>query len=487
MRSIVTNVKLGGGRARLGGGRARLGGGRARLGLLLGLVCLVGCSAAEPSQPSSAAGPAGPLATAIPVAVGATNPADSIVTPVTSDAPGGSTTPVTPVVAKPTPTSTPTSTPAPIESPPATQTPDPGDSGSQTPAGMSKEVLGFFLPSQMDYVLNTTDFRVLSSIAFFGITAGKNGGLHKATKGGGTDWRWNAWMGSKMDRIIAKAHAAGTKVIFTVTRFSWTSHTYDTSVKMLSKAANRQRLAEETAKAVTDRHADGVNVDFEPIPSSQKHNFVDFVRRLRSELNARKHGLELTVDTTGYIANYDVAGLTAPGAADAIYIMAYHYSGTWSQHAAAVSPLHRSSYDVTDTVNAFLKYTTPDKLMLGLAYYGNTWPTETGSLMSKTKPGSSRVGYPGSVIYSHAVGLANAHGRLWDDIEKVPWTRWQSRECGSCPLTWHQLYYEDAQSLKLKHDLVINRGLRGTGIWTLGFGGGGPELNNELKGSFGSH
>jgi spore germination protein YaaH len=352
---------------------------------------------------------------------------------------------------------------------------------------MSKAVLGFFLPSQIDYVLHTSDLSVLTTIAYFGISANKKGRLHKTVSGGVNDFRWNAWIGGRMTQLINKAHNAGTKVVLTVTRFSWNSAGYRTTEKMLSSAKARARLAKETADAVAERGVDGVNVDFEPIPRSQRANFVDFVRKLRTALNRVRHGLELTVASTGYVANYDVAGLTAPGAADAMFIMAYHYSGSWSRSAGAVSPLHRRTYDVTDTVNEFLKLTTPDKIMLGLPYYGNVWSTIDSKLNSRTRPGSSTYGYPGSVVYSTARGIAATHGRLWNDIEKVPWTRWQTRMCSSCPLTWRQLYYEDAESLRLKHDLVLTKGLRGTGIWTLGFGGSGTELNDELRQSFGSH
>ncbi len=346
--------------------------------------------------------------------------------------------------------------------------------------------MGFFLPSQLDDVQANADLGVLTALAYFGISSNKNGGLHR-TAGGAPDFRWTAWNDTRMTHLIDDAHAAGTKMIMTLTRFSWNHTEAVGTVKLLSSQHARERLAEQAAAEVVARGVDGINVDFEPIPDGQSANFVDFVRRLRHELDARQPGLELTVDTTGYIANYDVAGLTAPGAADALYIMAYHYTGSWSRRSGAVSPLHRSTYDVADTVDAFLKLTTPDKLMLGLAWYGNLWSTRTSSLNSRTRPGSSRYGFPGSLPYSDAAAVAAEHGRLWDPVEEVPWTRWQARACSSCPLTWRQLYYEDAQSLEAKHQLVIDQGLRGTGIWTLGFGGSGTELYDEMRSTFGSH
>ena len=269
---------------------------------LMAIACLAGCSASVPPAASTSQATPQPAATITVPEVGSATPSPAATADVLAATPSPVAIPAVPVVA--------TQSPAPTVAPPSART-DPAPHESPAPAGQSKEVLGFFLPGQMDYVLHTSDFSVLSTIAFFGISANKQGGLHRTSHGTAVDWRWKAWTGSKMTQIINKAHAAGTKVVLTVTRFSWTSNTYDTTVQMLSKSANRARLARETAQAVIDRGVDGVNVDFEPIPGSQKANFVDFVRRLRTELDARKHGLQLTVDSTGYIANYDVAGLTA--------------------------------------------------------------------------------------------------------------------------------------------------------------------------------
>jgi spore germination protein YaaH len=179
-----------------------------------------------------------------------------------------------------------------------------------------------------------------------------------------------------------------------------------------------------------------------------------------------------------------VARLTGPGAADAIFIMAYHYNGSWSNRAGSVAPLHRRTYDVTDTVDAYLELTSPDRIILGVPYYGYLWPTETQKVHARTRPGSSTWGYPSSVTYRTAVGIAAEHGRRWDATEQGPWVRWQSRACSSCPLTWRQLYYEDAHSLGLKYDLVKARGLRGTGMWTLGYEGRRTDLEGALREAF---
>jgi hypothetical protein len=65
-------------------------------------------------------------------------------------------------------------------------------------------------------------------------------------------------------------------------------------------------------------------------------------------------------------------------------------------------------------------------------------------------------------------------------VEQGPWARWQARACASCPLTWRQLYYEDAESAARKYELVKREGLRGSGIWTLGYEGTDRSMERAI-------
>ena len=49
---------------------------------------------------------------------------------------------------------------------------------------------------------------------------------------------------------------------------------------------------------------------------------------------------------------------------------------------------------------------------------------------------------------------------------------------------WRQLYYDDAQSLAAKYDLVNRYDIRGAAIWALGYDGRRPELYAVLKDKF---
>ena len=272
--------------------------------------------------------------------------------------------------------------------------------------------------------------------------------------------------------------------MLTVQRFAWTSSQVAATKALLGSAEARKTLAGEIAKAVADRGADGVNLDFEPIPGGYGDEYVTFVRLVRRALDARAAGYQLTFDTTGSIGAYDIAALTGSGAADAVFIMGYDYRTSGASTAGSISPLAGPRYDLTDTIDAYLSRIGPSKIILGVPYYGRAWSTTSDALNAPTRKGSATTGYSTSVLYTTAIETAAKHARRWDGTESTPWTAYKWKACSDCPTTWRQLYYDDAESLGLKYDLINKRGLRGAGIWALGYDGSRPELYALLKAKF---
>jgi spore germination protein YaaH len=349
-----------------------------------------------------------------------------------------------------------------------------------------REVFAFFTPNASEYMLESADYSTLTTVAFFGVDALADGTL-ETTRDGAVTTQWAAWTSDWMDEVIAKAHAAGCKVVLTVKRFAWSAAERALTTALLSNADTRAHLAEEIADAVIARGVDGVNLDFEPIPTDVKYDFVTFVRLLRQELDERQAGLFLTFDATAHIANYRIADLTAEGAADAVFVMGYPFKSSGSKHAGANSPLDGVKYGLPETVDAYLARTSVDNVILGLPYYGYEWSTETKYLHSATRPIGPTYGYPNSKPIGSAIDFATAKGRRWDAQQLVAWTRWRYQACATCPFTWRQLYYDDTQSLGLKYDMIIERDLAGVGLFKIGNDAGHPELNDLLTQRFGSH
>ncbi|HUQ42953.1 MAG TPA: glycosyl hydrolase family 18 protein [Candidatus Limnocylindria bacterium] len=354
------------------------------------------------------------------------------------------------------------------------------------PSGLRREVFGFLPYWEIGDSSTTLDWRTLSTVAYFSVGCNSNGSLQKRNPDGSTSTGWAGWTSSKMTSIINAAHQNHTRVVLTVTCMAWTSSGAGIQAALLRSSTARATLAKQIAAAVRDRGADGANLDFEPIVAGYADEFTALVRRIRTELNNVAPGYQLTFDTLGSIGNQPVAAATAPGGADAVFVMAYDYRTAGSTYAGSHSPLTGPIYDLNDTLRVYLAKIPASKLILGMPYYGRAWSTSSSTLHAKNISGT-KYGGSAEPSYAQAVDIVAAYGRRWDSVEQAPWTAYRKQTCSTqygCVSAWRQLYYDDAASLKLRYDLVNRKGLRGAGIWALGYDNARPELRNALAEKF---
>jgi flagellar hook assembly protein FlgD len=286
-----------------------------------------------------------------------------------------------------------------------------------------------------------------------------------------------------MTRVINAAHAHHTRVVLTISVFAWTTGQASKQGALLGSPTARRNLARQAAAAVRDRGADGVNLDFEPIAPGHADDFTAFVRTLRAELNRVHRGYQLTFDSTGWIGNYPIEDATRPGGADAIFIMGYDYRGSTASTAGSIDPLNGRGYTLNDTIRAYTARVPASKLILGLPYYGRAWSTTTSGLRARNQSGT-KYGTSNPVFYSDAASLVKVYGRQYDATEGVTWFSYQRRTCTAaygCVTSWRQVYFDDAQSLKARYDLVIRSGLRGAGMWALGYDGRETALYGAIS------
>ena len=74
---------------------------------------------------------------------------------------------------------------------------------------------------------------------------------------------------------MAAAQAKGVRVVLTVDRMSWYPYAPKT-MKLLQSPKARTRLANEIAAELRASGADGVNLDFEPMPAEVRDDFTLF-------------------------------------------------------------------------------------------------------------------------------------------------------------------------------------------------------------------
>lgn len=349
------------------------------------------------------------------------------------------------------------------------------------PNGLGKEVLGW-LPywDLTSPVISRLRFDLVSTIAYFSIGVGADGSLQKTTSGGATTG-WAGWTSSSMSGVINAAHARGVRVVPTITMHAW-SYDYTAMTTLLNSTANRSGLVSQVVAMVRDRGADGVNIDFEPVPTSLRAQFTALVREMDAGLASAHVGAYVTVDTmagaAAWSTGYDVASLAT--AADAIVVMAYDFSYAGSARAGGVA-LYDSPYiyAAADSMRDHLSLVSPDRMIWGVPYYGRAWNTSTDAVNATVRSPASSASfayYRSDSTGANARTLAATNGRRWDAGGQVPYTVYRAGDGD-----WRQLYYDDPASIGMKYDMVNRNDIAGIGIWALGMDTGTSDLWDVIE------
>ena len=362
------------------------------------------------------------------------------------------------------------------------------------PNGLSHEVFGY-LPywTLSSSQLSNLDYDLVSTIAYFSVGARRDGTLEKSVNGTPTSG-WAGWTSASMTNVISAAHQRGVKVVLSVTMMAWDGDYRDFRT-LLNSSTYRNRLASRIAGAVKARNADGVNLDFEPMPNSLESLYTRFVRNVKSELVRQGAGSYLTVATTGGAASWNEGyelvdngdanadHLLSPGSADAIMVMGYDFNWSGSSRAGGVAPMDSPyTLDLQAAMAAYLARVPASRIIWGVPYYGRSWTTTSRTMNSQTcRSAGTCSAASWASTYVTARDAARTHGRLWDDRGRVPWYRYRSTTYG----TWVQGYYDDRASLSVKYDFVKANRVRGIGIWHLLMDGSRRELWNTIAAEFG--
>lgn len=326
------------------------------------------------------------------------------------------------------------------------------ESNNSTP---SHEVFGYH-PYWMGTAWTNYNFNLISTIAYFGAEVTATGGISD-------DHGW------PVTSLINTAHAAGTDIVLTVILFNSSDIT-----TLLSSSNYRQTLINNLVNSISSAGADGVNIDFEGVPSSQKQNMVQFITDLKSDFDAAIPGSKVTLamPAVDWSDAWDYNALAT--ISDGLFIMGYDYHYSGSSTSGPNAPLTGSGYTITWTVNDYLNKTNqPEKLILGCPYFGFEWPTSSGSA------GAATTGSGDAMFYSEMESQALTYGKLWHAQSQTPWYKYQDSG-------WVQGWYDDSLSLSLKYDFANNQNLKGVGIWALGYDGSDTELWDLLANKYGA-
>lgn len=283
---------------------------------------------------------------------------------------------------------------------------------------------------------------------------------------------------------VDAAHAAGVRVDLTFTLFSGTgilALTRDPTTRATTIATMIDRMEAGGA--------DGISVDFEGLIDGTRDYFTTFITELRAGLDALGHqGAQISI--AGPSVNwagadgkpeFDLPALLAQ--ADYFFIMGYGYFWGGSSTAGPIGILDIdrtwravTGWSMERTVANFASEVGPAgraKLIHGIPYYGREWITADDQVASHA------TSHVGAVTYTSSIAdLAGGRTRQWNSGSGSPWYSWQVAG------QWHQVWYDDAESLALKYRMIDDEGLGGAGIWALNYDKPRTELWDLLEATF---
>lgn len=246
-------------------------------------------------------------------------------------------------------------------------------------------------------------------------------------------------------RLLRAAHRHGLAAELLLSNWSNRLGDFDPrrSHALLASPARIERVAGRLAAVVRTQGWDGVNVDLERVRRGDGRGLVALVEALQARMPAER---TVSVDVSAATSlrtyrdrGYRLAALAR--AADVVDLMTYDLHGPWS----GPGPVGALGWQ-RRAATAALRVVPADRLQLGVAGYGYTWP----------RRGTGR-----------SVTVAQARRLVARDGATARWRpragEWTARLGDGTVLWW-----SDGRSYARRVALARDLGLRGLAIWRLG-------------------
>lgn len=223
--------------------------------------------------------------------------------------------------------------------------------------------------------------------------------------------------------------------------------TYADFSPVLSWPDLRAAAIENVVRMTIDGGFAGAHIDFEGISPEDRPHLSAFMAELAAQLRPRGKLVTQAVPAkdreraTGWAGAYDYAALGPSN--DLIVIMTYGY-GTGIPQSTAPFPW------VSASAGFISSQIPPEKVLLGLAWYGYDWNLTQGGVVSLT--------------HAEAVARAKANQAAVEFDERTQTARYSYEAAGDR----HEVWFEDRRANDAKMALVFRYGLAGAAGWRIG-------------------
>lgn len=244
------------------------------------------------------------------------------------------------------------------------------------------------------------------------------------------------------------AHSKGRKVWGLITD----NFKSDISRKVLKTSKMREKVVNQIGQLAKEYNLDGINIDFENVPSDCSREFNQFMRELSACLN--NLNISLSVDVyipRSWTSHYDRA--TLGKIVDYFIVMGYDQHTDGSEESGSVATIGWSEDSITLTEEAGVP---KEKLILGIPFYTRLWK-ETSNGMNiniSTKAYGMNEGY----------NIMKEKGATFNWLSDLGQNYAQITKDGST----YKMWLEDEKSVEERMKVVKKYEIAGTAAWKRG-------------------
>lgn len=332
----------------------------------------------------------------------------------------------------------------------------------------------------------------LTDIAYFGLYINGKGEFVKTVEGedgslitepGYRNWKQE----EKIKQLIEACKKYGVNFALTVIAHRDTDNDAFLTCRECWDTLLSNLITELDEKEITDVNLNFEYAEYTDIEMAVK--FTEFTEYMNRKLDERYGNSNVVVSAFADSAvknrvSSDLENLAKQS--DGIFIMGYDFHRPTSDKAGPVSPIGgkgvHAEYDIETMMKDYLSVVPPNKIILGVPYYGYNWVVEQNEKYAERIDGSEEIGFSQSQTFEAVMDtlIEVKPNVLWDELGQVPYFSYVSPETGQ----QRQVFYENEKSLRIKYQMAKNNNLMGVGIWALGYDGGYTELWNLLYDEF---
>ena len=324
------------------------------------------------------------------------------------------------------------------------------------------------------WTMNKAQFpSTITHVSFFSIPIHEDGHLFSDEKP--VDLGYRQFQKGALEELHTKAPSSHVELTLTMMD-------QDTIPAFLATPSATTTFLADVDKMTSEHNIDGINIDVEYIRTvtpEMRLQFTSFMKALYTHVKQVHPKLHISVAVLADSADKqrltDIASL-APYT-DHIIVMAYDFHRKGSQQSGANAPLYGSGDEkwgknIMASAKQFTDVVPARKIILGIPFYGYEWSVTDSNVYNFTLPDTGKTATYERITELLSSGKATRH---WDDTSFTPYLLYTQNG------KQQQIYYEDAQSLSYKIDLVKQANLGGIAIWAMGYEGQTNELWQTIE------